>query len=279
MERRPTAGYGERFVFTLFTNDLGLAAAADLAGVDRIGLDLEKIGKAERQSGCSLRLNDHQPADLPAIGQSLQQAKLFCRTNSPHPGLRREVETLVAYGVQVLMLPFFTTREQAERFIDYVAGRALVCLLVESIQAATILPALVRLDGVDEIHVGLNDLQLSSTGACNGRWELLGSDLLERMADTVLSAGLPFRLGGLGRSRDNNLPIPSDLLYAQWPRLGAQGALLSQYFIGDEWSQLDLKAEVRAARQRLDHFASLDEHDMQEAKAALRWWTTHVASP
>jgi hypothetical protein len=271
-------GYGQEFVFTLFTNDLGLAEQADLAGVDRIGLDLERIGKAERQIGTGFRLNDHHPSQLPAIRAALRGAKLCCRTNSPHPGLGQEVGGLLQHGVEVLMLPFFTTRAQAEQFVEMVAGRARVCLLVENVLAANILPELVRVAGVDEIHVGLNDLRISLTGSCQGRWELLTSDLLERMADTVLSAGLPFHLGGLGRSRDNTLPIPCDLLHAQWPRLGARGALLSRHFLGADWRQLDLKAEVMAARRRLDEFASAAD-GRQDAKAALNWWIRHMANP
>ena len=41
--------YGNNFALTLFTNDVELARRADVAGVNRIGLDLEVLGKAKRQ--------------------------------------------------------------------------------------------------------------------------------------------------------------------------------------------------------------------------------------
>ena len=37
--------YASEFVLTLFTNDAALATAADQAGVERIGIDMEQIGK------------------------------------------------------------------------------------------------------------------------------------------------------------------------------------------------------------------------------------------
>ena len=36
--------YGSNFVLTLFTNNPDLAKAANTAGINRIGLDLEKMG-------------------------------------------------------------------------------------------------------------------------------------------------------------------------------------------------------------------------------------------
>ena len=39
------------FRLTLWTADAALAARADAAGVDRIGVDLDRLGKAERQAG------------------------------------------------------------------------------------------------------------------------------------------------------------------------------------------------------------------------------------
>jgi hypothetical protein len=38
------ASFGEAFRLTLITDDVALAGAADRAGVDRIGLDFERIG-------------------------------------------------------------------------------------------------------------------------------------------------------------------------------------------------------------------------------------------
>ena len=42
---------GDDVVLTLWTNDPALARRADDAGIDRVGIDLDRLGKAERQQG------------------------------------------------------------------------------------------------------------------------------------------------------------------------------------------------------------------------------------
>ena len=88
--------YGSDFVLTLFTNDLELARRADEAGIDRIGLDLERIGKAERQGHLKSWVSDHEEHSLPAIRRTLRRAKLFVRTNPFHPGLGEEIDEVKA---------------------------------------------------------------------------------------------------------------------------------------------------------------------------------------
>ncbi len=58
--------YGDNFILTLFTNDVELARRADEAGINRIGLDLERIGKAERQQHLKTWISDHEEHELPA---------------------------------------------------------------------------------------------------------------------------------------------------------------------------------------------------------------------
>ena len=65
---------GDRFRLTLFTNRPALALAADRAGVDRIGPDLERLGKLERQRGMSTWISDHIEADLPAVYAALERS-------------------------------------------------------------------------------------------------------------------------------------------------------------------------------------------------------------
>jgi len=51
-------------------------------------------------------------------------------------------------------------------------------------------------------------------------FELLCSSLLEEICATLRAAGLVYGFGGIGRAGDESLPISSDLVYAQYPRLG-----------------------------------------------------------
>src|SRR5688572_17388105 len=61
------------FVLTLWTNDPAVARRADAAGVDRIGLDLETYGKAERQpKQLATWISPHREDQLPALRAAMK---------------------------------------------------------------------------------------------------------------------------------------------------------------------------------------------------------------
>lgn len=243
-------GFGQRFVFTLFTNDPGLASAADGAGVNRIGVDLERLDKDKRQDPSKCWVTDHRIDEIPALRESLSQAQLFARSNPMHEESGAEIERLIAMGVQVIMLPYFRTVEEARRFVGLIDGRAEASLLVETAASAIRIEELVRLDGVDEIHVGLNDLRIDL--GMRNHFEVLCSPFLDMLAGVVRDAGIPFGFGGLGRVSDNSLPIPPQLIYPQYPRLGADRALVARVFHAPDYRCIDFTAEMDLARGTLD---------------------------
>src|SRR4249920_3799309 len=92
----------DSFVLTLWTNDLDLARRADAAGVQRIGADLERLGKSERQRGRPTWISPHTIDDLAALGPVLSRARLFARVNPLHAGSQEEVAAVLAAGVEVI---------------------------------------------------------------------------------------------------------------------------------------------------------------------------------
>lgn len=103
------SSFGDDFRLTLLTNDPGLAAEADRVGVDCIGVDFERLGKAQRQAGEDTRLSEHSWDDLAAVARAIARAKLFVRLNSVNPDTPTEIERALRCNAQVLMLPFFRT--------------------------------------------------------------------------------------------------------------------------------------------------------------------------
>jgi hypothetical protein len=99
--------YGDTFCLTLLTNDPILAESGDRAGIDRIGIDLERAGKRERQAGTNGRLSQHELEDLARIAPRVRRAQLFVRLNPIHAGTGVEIETALEMGARVLMLPYF----------------------------------------------------------------------------------------------------------------------------------------------------------------------------
>jgi hypothetical protein len=258
---------GDRFRLTLFTNRPALAFAADRAGVDRIGPDLERLGKLQRQRGMNTWISDHTEAELPAVFAALDRSLRFVRCNPPHASLAQEIDRLVACGAQVIMLPHFHSVDQAAHFVGAVGGRARTVLLVETASAASRVGQLCLIDGLDEIHFGLNDLSLDL--GLKNHFAVLCSTLLEDACATLTAAAFPFAVGGIGRALDASLPIPSELVYAQYPRLGATGALVSRVFFTG-LAQAQLAREVASARERLTYWSQQSTARLREAREDLQ---------
>ena len=259
---------GEDFVLTLWTDDPVLAGAADAAGVDRVGVDLEANGKRERQAGLGTWITTHQIGCLSDLRRVLVNAQLFARVNPLSEYTPGEVARLLDRGVEVLMLPMFSCAEEVERFSDIVNDRASVVPLLETPGAAADVARIAAVSAVEEIHVGINDLALSL--GMRNRFEVLDSEIIERVSAGVRDAGLRLGIGGIGRVKDAGLPIPSDLIYAQYVRLGATAALLSRAFISPGATARELCAEVRRSRARLAEWYAASEVELDQAKREFR---------
>jgi hypothetical protein len=259
--------FGDSFRLTLITDDPVLAASADRAGVDRIGPDLEHLGKSARQAGLNARLSHHKMTDVASVGAALARASLFVRINPVHAGTAAEVDAAIAGGARVLMLPFFRSVDEVETFVRLVDGRASTVLLVETAAAVVRLRQILAVPRIGEIMVGLNDLRLEL--GVDNHFEVLASPVLDAIAREVHGAGLPFSVGGVGRPDDASLPIAVELVFAQFPRLGATGAWLSRSFLRNAPADWDFGKAVAALRQRLTAWANATPADWQRAHADL----------
>jgi 2-keto-3-deoxy-L-rhamnonate aldolase RhmA len=266
--RTASEAFARDFLLTLWTDDPELAHKADRAGIQRIGVDIETLGKAERQRGRGTWVSPHDLERLADVRRSLRSARLFARTNPLHAGSAAEVDRLLELGVEVLMLPMFTAADQIARFVSLVARRAAVVPLLETRAAAERISEIVRVEGIDEIHVGINDLAIS-IGARN-RFEVLSSPVVERVAASTVAARLRFAIGAIGRVKDPALPIDPDLIYARFVALGARGALISRSFDVGSLTAEQLELEVQRSRERLAWWWTASPAARQRAHLELR---------
>ena len=264
---REASGFGEKFCLTLITNDPVLAAQADAAGVDRVGVDLERLGKAERQAAENTRLSEHSLDDLAVMARTLASAVLFVRLNPLSPGTPREIEAALGRGARVVMLPFFRTADEVDKFARFVDGRAHIVILVETAPAVLRIREVVAVPGIGEVMVGLNDLRLQL--GVRSHFEVLASPLVDMLAAEVRRAGLPLAVGGVARADDRSLPIPPDMVYAQFPRLGATGAWLSRSFFRGVPAEWEVGPAIREVRDRLSHWAAASPAELERARENL----------
>ncbi len=233
------------FTLTLWTNSVERMRWADAAGVDRIGLDLEHLGKADRQAGLGTWLSPHSLDDLGKLARHVKRAARFVRSNPLNPETAAELDILIGAGVSVLMLPNFTSLDEVARYSDMVSGRAQVVPLVERLGAVEAIDGF-RSIGVEEFHVGLNDLSIEL--GLTQRLGVLVAPVMDRIAGKAEAHGLTFGVGGLARAGDRSLPVCADLLYAQQARLRSRGALLARVFFNRPMDQAAFATEIERLR-------------------------------
>lgn len=259
--------FGDKFCLTLITNDPVLAASADRCGVNRVGVDLEYLGKTDRQQGHDTRHSDHKIQDVARIGGSICKAKLFVRLNPINAKTPIEVEEALFFGANVLMLPFFRTPQEVEKFVRLVDGRAHLVILLETASALVRIREILAIPGLQEVMVGLNDLRIEL--AVNNHFEVLASPILDAVAWEVNRAGLAFSVGGVAHPDDQSLPIDPNLVLAQYPRLGATGAWISRSFFHGVPSDWGFGQSVSYLRKRLTEWSDTPPELREEARKQL----------
>ena len=247
------------------------AIEAQNAGVDRIFYDLEWIGKAERQHGRNTVKSNNNIDNIPAVRKVLNKSELLVRTNPIHAYSKEEVEKAIAYGADVLMLPMVMDHHDVEQYVEMVAGRAKVCIMIETAAAMARLDKILAIPGVDELFIGLNDLHISM--GLTFMFELLSDGLVEYIAQKCNKVGMPFGFGGIARIGEGDLP--SDNILGEHVRLGSTSVILSRTFKGvvgvdKNARKIDLSEEVLKVRDRMEEINkwTIEQHAENRKKIA-----------
>lgn len=214
------------------TNRPDIAQIAETAGVDRIFVDMEFIGKDERQKGLDTVKSRHTFLDIANIKQAVEMAEVLARINPIHdplpdyPGSAVEIDRTIAAGADIIMLPYFKTPEEVRTFLKLVNGRARTMLLLETREAVEHVDEILSIPGIDEIHIGINDLSISY--GKRFMFELLADGTVEQLCFKFRKKGIPFGFGGIA-SLGNGL-LPSEYVIKEHYRLGSTCVILSRSF-------------------------------------------------
>ncbi len=214
------------------TNKPQIAQIAESAGVDRIFVDLEYIGKAERQDNMDTVQSHHTVEDVKIIADAITTAELLVRINPIHNATadytssKEEIDAVIKNGAKILMLPYFKTLQEVKEFLKMVDGRAKTMLLIETPEAVEIIDEILMLDGIDYIHIGLNDLSLGL--GKKFMFELLSDGTVERLCTKFSEKGIPYGFGGIA-SLGKGM-VPAEMIIKEHYRLGSTCAILSRSF-------------------------------------------------
>lgn len=209
------------------TNNPTVAQIAENASVDRIFLDLELRGKEERQGHLDTVISHNDISDVRPLKNALQTAELLVRVNPLYDGSKAEIDRVIQDGADIVMLPFFKTPTEVETFIRLVGGRAKVCLLCETPEAVDCIDDILALSGIDEIHIGLNDLHLGYQ--MTFMFQLVADGTAEKLCKKFREKGIAYGFGGVGRL-GGDVPLPAENIVDEHYRLGSQMVILSRAF-------------------------------------------------
>lgn len=214
------------------TNRPEIAQIAESAGVNRIFVDMEYIGKSERQGGMDTVQSHHTIEDIRAIKNSVTTAEVMVRINPIHEATeqytssKEEIDAAIEAGADILMLPYFKTAWEVKTFVELVDGRAKTLPLVETPEAAEVIDEILESSGLDEIYVGLNDLSLGY--GKKFMFELLTDGTVEKLCLKFKQKGIPYGFGGIAALGKGMLP--AEYIIREHYRLGSTCAILSRSF-------------------------------------------------
>lgn len=231
------------------TNRPEVALIAENAGVDRIFVDMEYIGKGLRQGGMDSVQNHHTVGDVCKIRKVLTKSDLLVRVNPIHEETRDycssedEINQVIAAGADIIMLPFFKTADEVQRFISYVKGRAKTLLLLETPEAVGHLDEILGIPGIDEIHIGINDLSLGYGKTF--MFELLVDGTVENLCSKINKVGIPYGFGGVAAIGSGTLP--AEAIIKEHYRLGSSMVILSRSFC-----RIDNETDIHSIRDTFE---------------------------
>lgn len=221
--------------FMFITNNPNVAKAAQDCGVKRIWVDLETLGKEERQKGMNTVKSNHALSDISLLRPVVTESELLVRVNPINPDSQKEIDEAIARGADMLMLPMFKTTEEVCKFLDYVNGRVKTTLLFETKESCDLQEKILKQGGFDEAHIGLNDMHLSYH--LTFMFELLSNGLVENMCKKFKEYGIPYGFGGIAKIGEGLLP--AERIIAEHYRLGSTRAILSRSFCDNQYVDYD----------------------------------------
>jgi 2-keto-3-deoxy-L-rhamnonate aldolase RhmA len=208
------------------TNDPKIAKIAESSGVDWIFIDLEINGKEERQGHLDTVISRHNIEDVKNVKHVLKTSKLLVRVNPIYEGSLFEINKVIDDGADIVMLPFFKSKEEVDTFVRYVDKRSKTMLLLETPEAVENIDGILSVDGIDYIHIGLNDLHLGYN--MKFMFELLADGTVEKLCNKIKSAGIPYGFGGIAQLGKGDLP--AEKIITEHYRLGSSMVILSRSF-------------------------------------------------
>ena len=211
--------------YLYITNNPKIAAVLDKNDVVP-WIDLEINGKQERQKGRNTVISNHKVSDIKAVKEYTLNNPLLVRINPINENSKEEIDSVLDAGADYIMLPMFYNKNDVEKFLNIVNGRCKTVLLIETKEAVENINSILRLGGINRVHIGLNDLHLSY--GLNFMFKLYSNGTVEKLCDCFKKYKIPFGIGGVANIGQGF--IPGEFVLTEQKRLGSSCTILSRSF-------------------------------------------------
>lgn len=250
----------------IITNNSEIAKEAENSGVDRIFIDMEINGKKERQGHLDTVISRHSFEDISKIKSIINKSEILVRINPFYSNTKEEVEKVISLGADVIMLPMAKYYEEVKEFVDIVDNRVKTCLLLETSEALVRLDEILSIEGLDEVHVGLNDMHLSL--GLDFMFELVSYGVVEYICQKVKASNKKFGFGGIAKVGQGLLPAENIII--EHTRLGSEMVILSRTFheksktLEDVNKKFNFKEEINKIRKIEEIGTHLSKEDLDK---------------
>jgi len=254
--------------FISITNDIKLAQYFEYCGIDDIMVDLEIIGKRERQKGLNTVISVHSIEDIDKIKNCLTISKCLVRINPIYKGTEQEIEEAIKRKADIIMLPMFKTVTEVETFVKLVDNRALKYLLLETPQALVRVDDILDVDGIDAVHIGLNDLSIGM--GLDFLYEPLIGGIIEYLCQKFAKKKIKYGFGGVSRLEKGKLILSEHF------RLGSSMVIINRDFrkYKDKYEEvikeINMKDEIDKINKYLYSLEYLNEYELENNRLQLK---------
>tara|TARA_B100001989_G_scaffold245693_1_gene215719 strand:+ start:1179 stop:1976 length:798 start_codon:yes stop_codon:yes gene_type:complete len=250
----------------MITNNPRIGKYVVKNGVDKIFIDLEKLGKDTRQGHLDTWKSNHSEDDILSMRKEIKGKKILVRLNPWNNNSANEINVAIEYGADFLMLPMIIDFEEIFKFCKVVNSRVPVIPLIETKESFSFLDKIVGLEGVNEIHIGLNDLSISY--GFKFIFEPLRNGMLDKAAKLLNNAKLVWGFGGIARIGYGDLP--AEYLLGEHVRLNSKRVILSRSFHNNSnnldhlISNLNFKNEIEKLSQKYKYWQEASENEIKK---------------
>lgn len=258
----------ENFQLFVFHRHLALDMACIEGGANGIIVDLETVGKSERQSGVDTEINDHSVQDLMQIKKK-SAAYVICRINALNQDSQKEIDQVIEAGADEILVPMIKQNNEVKEIFRLVKERKPIGLMIETKEAIAIANQLDQYP-LARAYVGLNDLCISRKS--NSIFAAIADGTLDKIRGQIVKA--PFGFAGL-TIPDKGHPLPALHLINELIRLDCQFTFLRRSFFHDTLNknvQIEIpriQNSIRKSKQRTSSQIKKDKISLEKKLETL----------